>query len=56
MRHPADDLPEDRPEHEDEEVRDALTQDDSLRIRQREILMDIGGVYRPGFMTKFQAD
>ena len=55
MRHPADNLPEDRPEHENEEVRDALTQEpfsDGLV----EALMDIGGVYRPGFMTKFQAD
>lgn len=34
--------PDDIPEHEDEEVRDALTQDDSLRNLQREILMDIG--------------
>ena len=55
MRHPADNLPEDRLEHEDEEVRDATTVDpfpDGLV----EALMDIGGVYRPGFMTKFQAD
>ena len=48
MRHPMEchitdgpSDPEDRPEHEDEEVGDALTQDDSLRIRQREILKSI---------------
>jgi hypothetical protein len=35
------DFDDEPPEHEDEEVRDALTQDDSLRIRQKEILMDI---------------
>ena len=47
--------PEDRPEHEDEEVRDATTQE-PFPNGLVEVMMDIGGVYRPGFMTKFQAD
>ena len=49
------DLPEDRPEHDDPEVEDALTVepfDDELI----KALMDIGGVYRKGFMRKVQAE
>ena len=47
--------PDDCPSAEDEEVRDATTQE-PLPDGLVEALMDIGGVYRPGFMTKFQAD